>query len=81
MKPLKLFCVGLLLCPVLCFLLETSTPPSALLTFELKEKAGLKSDAMSVFAMRMNIPDFERQKTQVSGQEKNCFGAVLTNAP
>ncbi|XP_075812983.1 small integral membrane protein 9 [Microtus pennsylvanicus] len=66
MKPLKMFCVGLL-CPVLCFLLETPTPSSALLTFEVKEKAGLKSGAMSVFAIKMNVPDFERQKTQVSG--------------
>ncbi|CAO2621096.1 Small integral membrane protein 9 [Lemmus lemmus] len=63
MKPLKLICVGLLLCPVLCFLLETPTTPSALLTFELKEKAGLKSGAMRLFAIRMNSPDFERQKT------------------
>ena len=80
MKPLKLFCVGLL-CPVLCVLLETPTPPSALLTFELKEKAGLKSGAVSVFAIRINVPDFERQETQDSGQEKNYFCADLTNAP
>lgn len=77
MKLLKLFCVGPLLCPVVCLLLETATPPSALLTFEVKEKAGLKSGAVSVFALRMNAPDFERQKTQVSGQEKKllsyCF--------
>ncbi|CAO2621098.1 Small integral membrane protein 9 [Lemmus lemmus] len=71
MKPLKLICVGLLLCPVLCFLLETPTTPSALLTFELKEKAGLKSGAMRLFAIRMNSPDFERQKTQVSGLQRS----------
>ncbi|XP_052027307.1 small integral membrane protein 9 [Apodemus sylvaticus] len=66
MKPLKLYCIGLLLCPLVCFLLETATPASALLTFEVKEK-GLKSDAMDVFAIRKNVSDFERQETQVSG--------------
>ncbi|XP_052606362.1 small integral membrane protein 9 [Peromyscus californicus insignis] len=71
MKLLKLFCVGPLLCPVVCLLLETATPPSALLTFEVKEKAGLKSGAVSVFAIRMNAPDFERQKTQVSGLQRS----------
>jgi hypothetical protein len=79
MKPLKLFCIGLLLCPLVCLLLETAPPPSALLTLEVKEKTGLKSDAMGVFAIRKNTSDINRQ---VSGQEKkNCFHAILTNVP
>ncbi|OBS75989.1 hypothetical protein A6R68_17562, partial [Neotoma lepida] len=71
MKLLKLFCIGLLLCPVICLLLETATPPSALLTFEVKEKEELKSGAVSVFAIRMNAPDFQRQKTQFSGLQRS----------
>ncbi|XP_076774603.1 small integral membrane protein 9 isoform X2 [Arvicanthis niloticus] len=67
MKPLKLFCIGLLLCPLVCLFLETDTPPSALLTFEVKEKTGLKSGAMDVFAIRKNPSDFKRQKTRISG--------------
>ncbi|ERE65483.1 hypothetical protein H671_xg20200, partial [Cricetulus griseus] len=70
MKPLKLFCIGLLLYPVVCLLLEAATP-SALLTFEVKEKAGVKSGAVSVFAIRMNAPDFKRQKIQVSGLQRS----------
>ncbi|XP_031220573.1 small integral membrane protein 9 [Mastomys coucha] len=70
MKPLKLFCIGLLLCLLVCFLLETATPPSALLTFEVEEKTGLKSGAMGVFAIRKNAFDFERQETQVSGLQR-----------
>ncbi|XP_021044418.2 small integral membrane protein 9 [Mus pahari] len=70
MKPLKLFCIGLLLCPLACLLLETATPPSALLTFEMKEKTGLKSGAMGVFAIRKNISDIKRQETQVSGLQR-----------
>ncbi|XP_036031474.1 small integral membrane protein 9 [Onychomys torridus] len=76
MKFLKLFCIGLLLCPVVCLLLETATPPSALHTFEVKEKAGLKSGAVSVFAVRMNAPDFERQKTQVSGLQRSWISKL-----
>ncbi|XP_029328954.1 small integral membrane protein 9 isoform X1 [Mus caroli] len=70
MKPLKLFCIGLHLCPLVCLLLETAPPPSALLTFEVKEKTGLKSDAMGVFAIRKNTSDIERQETQVSGLQR-----------
>ncbi|EDL29231.1 small integral membrane protein 9 precursor [Mus musculus] len=67
MKPLKLFCIGLLLCPLVCLLLETAPPPSALLTLEVKEKTGLKSDAMGVFAIRKNTSDINRQ---VSGLQR-----------
>ncbi|XP_050997923.1 small integral membrane protein 9 [Acomys russatus] len=71
MKHLKLFCVGLSLCLLFCLFLETTTPPSALLTFEVKEKAGLKSGAVSIFAIRMNALDFKSQKTQVSGPQSS----------
>ncbi|XP_012981737.2 small integral membrane protein 9 [Mesocricetus auratus] len=73
MKPLKLFCIGLLLCPMVCLLLETATP-SALLTFEVKEKAGLKSGAIS--AIRMNASNIKRQKIQVSGLQRSWMSKL-----
>ncbi|XP_008840282.1 small integral membrane protein 9 [Nannospalax galili] len=78
MKPFKLLCIGLLLNPLNCLLLERADPLSPLSTFEVKGNAGFKSRSVSVFAVKMNDPDFRSPKSHISGNHRSWMGKHLS---
>ncbi|XP_048192611.1 small integral membrane protein 9 [Perognathus longimembris pacificus] len=59
-----------LLCMLTLLLLEIEAS-SSLSNIRLREKSRSKSHAKSVFAIRMNVPDFERHKIYFSGKHRS----------